>query len=125
MITVPEQAVGERLVQALAARDFEALRGCLAPTIRVRALTPRRMLELYGVDEALFYFRRWFGASEDVDVQACELGAVAGRLAIAYRFELSEEGGRWVVEQHGFADVADGAIAALDFVCSGFRGVER
>src|SRR4051812_45385510 len=125
MVTVSEQAVGEQLVQALASRDFEPLRGCLAPAVRVRALTPSRVLELKGVDEALFYFRRWFGAAEDVDVQVCDIGHVAGRLAMAYRFELSEEGRRWVVEQRAYAEVSDGTIAGLDLVCSGFREVAR
>ena len=74
-----------------------------------------------AADVAAKYFE-WFGDVVALEVQAVLVERVSDRTSARYRF-LLREGPDWeVVEQQAYLDVdADGRIAAIDLLCSGFR----
>ena len=117
----PGPATGETLLAALARRDFAAMEACLDPAVRFRALTPSRLYEAVGAAEAVEYARRWFGEADSFEVLTADVGNVAGRQGLSYRFRLHDEDGWQLIEQHAYADVRDGLVTALDVLCSGFR----
>lgn len=119
---VKRRAQGETFVTALAACDFERLHRCLAPDVRFRALIPPGPITATGATETVTLLRKWFGDSQDVRLIEKQVGLVGDRVSISYRLELEEDGSR-VVEQHAYADVANGRITAVDLLCSGFRPI--
>jgi len=110
----------EAFVRALAARDFERLERSLAPRVRFRALIPPGPASATGATQTVALLRKWFEDAQDVRLVDKQVGLVGDRVSITYRLELEEDGPR-VVEQHAYADVADGRITTLDLLCSGFR----
>lgn len=112
---------GATLVAALAGLDFDRLADAFAPDVRMRALTPRRRVDLSGADRVAAQFATWFGETELELVQAAS-HEVGDRLHISYRFRVKEPGSpSQIVEQHLFCAPDEGRIAILDLMCSGFR----
>jgi TusA-related sulfurtransferase len=114
------------LLDALSDRRFDGVEAMLAPEARFRALVPPGPTERRGASSITQQLSQWFGSSEEFEVQEMNAEAVAGRVRIRYRFRLRPhpfvpESGWHVIEQQGYCDVADGKIAAVDVVCSGFR----
>ena len=121
MARKPDVSAAERLLAALAGRDFTALEASLDPAVRFRALTPSRLYEAAGAAEAAGYSRRWFGDADSFEVLASEVGEVAGRQRLSYRFRLHDEDGWQVIEQLAYVDERAGLVTKLDVLCSGFR----
>lgn len=121
----PDPRPGHALVSALAARDFPALRALLAPDATLHALVPGGLSEAEGAAEAAARVEGWFGDARRFDLLASHVEPVADRLLVTYRFFVDdEEDGPSVVEQHAFVDAdADGRVARIDLVCSGFRAI--
>jgi TusA-related sulfurtransferase len=120
----PEQPrdAANRLVEAIAARDFEAIAGALARDARFRYLIPARSSQIVGAAAAGAKFLQWFGDAGVLTVQSVRVEPLADRISIRYRFLLRDRE-RWqVIEQQLYLDVDDdGRIAAIDLLCSGFR----
>jgi glucuronate isomerase len=51
-------SLGEHLVAAIGARDFDAIRACLAPDVRFRALIPDRLREHGTAEDAVERLRQ-------------------------------------------------------------------
>jgi TusA-related sulfurtransferase len=67
-------------------------------------------------------FLSWFGDADTLQVQSVLVEPVSDRMSVRYRFLLHDEDGWQVVEQQMFLDMdAEGRIAAIDLLCSGFR----
>ena len=113
--------VGEAFLEALANRDFEALRACLQQDVSFRALVPsgiRQATEASGTANRL---RLWFGEADSFEMLRTEIGQVADRLSITYRIRLHDPDGWQVIEQRLYCNVGDdGRISKLDLLCSGF-----
>ena len=112
------------LLDSLTAQDFEALRSCLDPGVRMRALVVRGLQTLDGPDQVTGKFSFWYGETDEFEVTEASIGEVAGRLHLSWRIRLRAqrfgEGFR-VIEQHSFADCgADGRLTAIDLVCTGY-----
>jgi TusA-related sulfurtransferase len=121
-----DEAPATTFVEALARRDFGALEATLSSAVRFRALLPSGPLELQDPATIVERLTAWFGASERFEVQEASAQAVADRMRIRYRFRLRPhpfvpESGWHVIEQVAFCEIADGTIAALDILCTGFR----
>jgi TusA-related sulfurtransferase len=115
-------AVLGELVRALAARDFDTLERCLHPEIRMRALTPRVVREAASADAAAAIFADWFGDATALRLDDVSVDDVCGRPRLRYRMSGVEQRGRaFVVEQTAYCAVADGRVAGMDLLCSGFR----
>jgi hypothetical protein len=115
------EAVGGRLVEAIAAQDVAAIATCFADDAQFRALTPRGLRERTGALEAASLIDAWFADSTELDLVDSGVDEVGDRVHIVYRFEGVEEGQPYVVEQHLYGTVSDGRIERADLLCSGFR----
>jgi len=116
--------VSERLVSALASRDFDALEGLFSPDLRFRALVPSGAREATDARVAVAWLRDWFGTSESFDVVDAGVEEVGGRTRLWYRFRLDRADRRCLIDQEGFCDVRRGAVTDLSLVCSGFRPLD-
>jgi TusA-related sulfurtransferase len=120
----PEETrdAAKRLVEAIAARDFEAIAGALAPDARFRYLIPPGPSQIVGAAAVAAKFLQWFGDAEVLTVQSVRVEPLADRISARYRFLLRGQEGWEVIEQQLYLDVdRDGRIAAIDLLCSGFR----
>lgn len=115
-------AVAQRLIDALAAVDREALAATLAPRVRLRALLPGRSVDLTGRDAVCAEMLGWFAGVPEVALESREVGEVGGLVRFGFRFALrGGDLGEQVVEQHAFAAVSGGEVTTLRVLCSGFR----
>jgi len=128
MTTTPTDhtaATAAAFLQGLADQDFDALVGTLAADARLRALLPKGLREWTGDEEIAGQFAHWFGDTTDFELVEATLGEVGGRLQLRWRLRLRAErlGPGWfTVEQHAYGDAgADGRLARLDLVCTGYR----
>jgi TusA-related sulfurtransferase len=113
---------GRAFVEALAVRDFEALRALLSEGIRFRRLVPSGPQQEHGAASTAGRFSGWFGDADELELQASTVDWVVDRLAISYRFRLHDPDGWQVIEQHLMADIgSDGRLETIDLLCSGFR----
>ena len=108
-------------MQAISARDTNAIARCFAPDVQFRALTPPGLREREGADEAAALISAWFADSTELDLVEFTTDEVGDRLGFGYRFEGIEEGQPYVVEQHLICTVSDDTILRADLLCSGFR----
>jgi TusA-related sulfurtransferase len=112
----------QRLVAAVAARDFEGVEAAMAAAVRMRSLVPSGPGEVHGPADVAARFRAWFGDADRIEVLGSNAEPIGDRIALGYRFRVHEEVGWSVVEQRAFLDVdPEGRIAGIDLLCSGFR----
>lgn len=113
--------LAQAMLDALAARDFPTLSGCLAPAVRMRALLPGGLRELAGPEAVVGQFRHWFEGADPFDAEAATVVTVGSRSSLHYRFALRRPGRpeREVIEQYAYVDGTD-AVEVVDLVCSGF-----
>jgi ketosteroid isomerase-like protein len=114
-------ALGTRLVHAIAEQNESALRECFAPDAELRALTPHGLRERNGAVDAASLISRWFGDSTELHLLDSRSEEVVDRVHVSYRFEGVEEGEPYLVEQQLYCTVADGKVTRADLLCSGFR----
>jgi ketosteroid isomerase-like protein len=122
---VPSLAVAGRFVDALVARDFDALAGALTADVSFRALLPRRVLDLRGREAVRPVFAGWFASAERWDVLEVVVGEVGGLVHLRWRVRLTKPDlgpGAVVVEQQVYARAgADGSLRDVALLCTGFR----
>ncbi len=117
---------GERLIAALAQRDFSLLAHRLTPDVRMRALIPPGVVELAGAEAAAAKFASWFGDAEAFELIHAGSEAVADRLHVSYRLRVKKPGNEpKLVEQHLLCALDGDRINGLDLVCTGFRPDEQ
>ncbi|MFO7572471.1 MAG: nuclear transport factor 2 family protein [Gaiellaceae bacterium] len=115
-------ATGERLLEAIAARDFDGIAGCFAADASFRVLTPGPLRELTGPGEAAGRYRAWLETLEEYDVLERDAAAIADRVRIRYLFRGRDPEKGWRLNEHtGYAAVRDGKIASMILTCAGFR----
>lgn len=110
-------------VDAIAARDEDALRGSLAPHVDFKGLTPRRLWEADSPDGVRdVVLGHWFEEHDRVTaVRDVTEGEVADTARIGYRFDLELPDGPYVVEQQAYFRSGPQGIDYLRIMCSGFR----
>lgn len=115
-------AVGERLLAAVAARDFAAVAACFAEDARFEVLTPHRLRSHASSAEVARRYRYWLERLERFEVLEGDAVAVADRVRIRYRFRGRDPGSGWQLNEHtGYAAVESGRIASMTVTCAGFR----
>lgn len=118
-------AVAGRFIDALAARDFDAIAATFADDVVFRALLPSRILELQGTDAVRGTFTRWFGNADRWELTEAVVGEVGGRIHLRWRVRLTDDHigeGTFVVEQQVYADGgADGRLRDVALMCTGYR----
>lgn len=120
----PALRAAERLVDALAARSYRRIYDVLAPDVHFRYLVPRGPAELDGAADTAAKFHAWFGDADATEREAVEANRVADRTSLRYRLRVRKPDGWAVIEQQLYLDVdAEGRLARIDLLCSGFRPV--
>lgn len=116
-------SIAERFVDAIVARDREALLALMAPRVRMRGIAPGRTWDsddaVTLVDDVLL--GDFFGPR--TEITACpwrRTGQVEDINSASYRLELRKDGEDLVCETHTFFDVVAGRIHSLHLMCSGF-----
>jgi SnoaL-like domain len=113
---------GERLIAALAQRDFAQLADTLTPDVRMRALIPSGVVELSGAEAAAAKFESWFGDAEVFELIGSGTDSLADRLHVFYGLRVTKPGNvPKLVEQHLLCACDGDRIDGLDLVCTGFR----
>jgi TusA-related sulfurtransferase len=110
-----------QLIQALAEQDRAALLARLDDSVVLRALLPSRYVERGGAPAVADEMLGWFSEVPRILVRQAEVDAIGDLWHGAFRFDLLGSGSDWVVEQHLYCTVADGAITTVRLVCSGFQ----
>lgn len=113
--------IGQAYLAALAARDFERIEKLLHPHLRFRGLVPHTIREGATAEDALSWFRRWFGEAEIFTLTQCSTEQVVDRLSIAYQAHIRGQDGWEVVAQHLYCVVEQELIVDMALLCSGFR----
>ncbi len=115
---------GEALLEAVAARDYEAIEACFAPEATFDVLTPHRLREHRSAGEAAERYRAWLEPLEPFELLERDAVQIADRLRVRYRFRGRDPKSGWQLNEHtGYAVVEGGRIASLTLTCAGFRPV--
>ena len=121
---VPLFSVAGAFLEGLAAQDFSRMAATLAADAQLTALVPSGLKQWDGPGEISATFRRWFGNVDRFELVDASVGEVGSRLHLRWRARVQAprfDGGWLVVEQQVYADTgADGRIAQLYLLCSGF-----
>lgn len=113
---------GERLLEAIAKRNFARIAACFAEDASFRVLTPGPLREHSGRKEIAERYRFWLDPLERFELLEGDAIAIADRLRVRYRFRGRDPTKGWQLNEHtGYAAVRDGAIVALILTCAGFR----
>lgn len=118
-----EKPLGERFARALAAKDFEAIRALLHPTVDFRALTPGRVWEATSSEQVVReILSSWFDESDYIDeLLSVESGHVEDRERVGYRLAVHNADGSFIVDEQAYYEVAGGMITWMRMLCSGWR----
>jgi hypothetical protein len=116
-------ALGRRFVEALAAKDADALGAVLHAEIDFRGMTPNRFWEAHDRDAVLeIVFGSWFEPHDELDeLLLLESDAFADREQLRFRFRGRKHDVPMVVEQQAYLTERDGRIGWMRIVCSGQR----
>ena len=115
-------AVTTRLLDAIARKDFPAMRACFADDARLRALVPSALREDEGPEAIEARFRFWWEAIDRFEVLDSDVDPLADLVHVRYRLAgVDPEDGPVVGEQQAYLEVGDGRIRGMNLVCSGMR----
>lgn len=115
--------LGERFALSLAAKDADALKELLAPSVSFHALTPGATWQCQdaatAVDEVIL--GTWFSPERSITrILAIDCDHVGPIEHVGYRFGTALPDGDYVVEQHAYLTSDGGTITSLRVLCSGF-----
>lgn len=116
--------IGEALVEGIAAGDYGAVEAVLSPSIRFRALTPKRGWEAASAADARAIVEGWFAETEARELRQSTVDVLADRLLIRFQLAFQVDGVPRLVEQNLVGTVTDGRLADLAVLCTGFRPAE-
>jgi hypothetical protein len=118
-----DSTLGAQFAIALAAKDFDRVRGMLHPEIDFRGMTPNRVWEADGPDTIVSgVLQQWFEPSDEIlELLAVDTGEVGDRERVGYRFSVRNPDGLFTVEQQAYLEERDGKIGWMRVLCSGFR----
>jgi TusA-related sulfurtransferase/ketosteroid isomerase-like protein len=119
------EAALHRLIGALESVDEAGLAGVLADDVRLRASLPTRDEERSGRDDVVDVMLAWYRDSTDITRVHGTVDRVGDVWHAGWRFTLREAGADLVVEQHAYCTFADGLVASIRLICSGFRPADE
>jgi hypothetical protein len=124
------KTLGSDFAHALAEKDAQALSRLFAPELDFRAMTPRKTWEAQDADGVLaIVFGHWFEDDDRIQsLERLETDSFADRERVGYRLSVDNPEGRFVLEQQAYLSEgqgeAEGKIAWMRVLCSGYRPVE-
>jgi len=115
--------LGKAFAEAVARKDVAGVAGLLDREIDFRGLTPNRSWEAAGADAVLeLVLGQWFEDSDEIErLVSIDTDAFADRHRVAFRFDVVNPEGKFVVEQQAYYTARDGQIVWMRVLCSGFR----
>ena len=118
----PGEPLGAEFARALAAKDLDRLRDLFDPNVDFRGLTPKRSWEASDADSLIeVLIGQWFEDKDQIEeLEHVEADSFADCERVGYRFAVSNDEGRFEVEQQAYLTARDGRIAWMRVVCSGF-----
>ena len=119
--TTTERAPARKLLELLAARDFERLSTTLASDAHARFLLPHGLEEYDGRDSIVARIRSWFESASVFDLTSSTEDEVGMRHRISWHFSVVRDGSRQVIEQLVYLDLGPQGIQQIDLLCSGFQ----
>jgi hypothetical protein len=119
------ETLGADFARALAAKDSGRMLDLMHPEIDFRGMTPSRSWEASDPDSVIsVLLSRWFEDADEIEaLEWLESDAFADRHRVGYRFSVSNQDGRFLVEQQAYLSARDGRIGWMRVLCSGFRPV--
>jgi tRNA 2-thiouridine synthesizing protein A len=123
-VTDTDELVMTRLVKALAGRDRPVLDEVLDGEVVLRALLPRRYVELVGAEPVAEEMLGWFAEVPEIAPVRTGVDTVGDVWHAALRLSLRGIAPERVVEQHAYCAVEGGVVAAIRLICSGSRPVD-
>jgi ketosteroid isomerase-like protein len=118
----PASTVGSEFARALVRKDAERMAMLLDPQIEFRAMTPKRTWEADNPGAVVaIYLENWFEEGDVIErLERVEADEFANRERVGYRLGVSNDEGRFVVEQQAYLSTRDGRIAWMRVMCSGY-----
>jgi hypothetical protein len=115
--------LGPAFARALAVKDAARLRDLMHPEIDFRGMTPNRVWEAADPDAVIaVLFGSWFGEADEIQaLERVESDTFADRQRVGYRLSVTNQDGRFLVEQQAYLSPRDGRIGWMRVLCSGFR----
>lgn len=113
--------VGEEWIQAVLAKDFQALADLCHPAVRSRLMTPKRIDSLENASDLSRRAAGWFQDCSSLQMEQQRVEMVGEKLAIFYRLHVVENGQPYVVEQQIYCTLQAERIDQLSLLCSGFQ----
>jgi SnoaL-like domain len=115
-------SVGERLLAAITARDYDTIADCFADGGRFDVLTPHQLRRHATPAAAADRYRYWLDKLDGFEMLEQRAVPIADRLRIRYLFRGRDPGAGWQLNEHtAYAAVEDGRIASMTLTCAGFR----
>lgn len=114
----------EAFILAVSKKYDSGLSAALTRDARFRGLTPNDEWDARSPDEIVkILFGSWFDPHDEItNLISYDVHNLADRVGFIYRMRGTNPGGDFIVEQQGYATLAeDGRIADISIVCSGFR----
>jgi hypothetical protein len=119
------RALASAFVDGVAAASARDIAACFAPDARLRGLIPPGPVERIGALAVGELIASWFADSEPLTLTDSSIDQVGDRLHISYRFEGTELGEDFTVQQQVYAEIVDGRLKDVTLLCSGFRPRQR
>lgn len=110
---------------SVARRDPHGLSAVLTDTVRLRALLPGGVLEAHGRTDVAALLCGTINDFDTVELVESRGEPVGDRLLIHYRLRLAQGTRRWVCTQTAAGTLADGRLAVVNLLCSGFAEIEN
>jgi hypothetical protein len=124
--TTAQSTLGKAFAEALANKDFAAIKALLHEEIDFRGLTPRRTWEAGNPDDVIQgILRQWFEDSDHIEeLVNLETDSFTDLERIGYRFRVRNPDGLFAVEQQAYVQERDAKIGWMRVLCSGFRSLD-
>ncbi|NUP47421.1 MAG: hypothetical protein HOW97_08910 [Catenulispora sp.] len=122
---IKDESTGLRFARALAAKDQDALRRCLAEEIDFQALTPGRHWQATSAAEVVeeIVLGSWF--EDGTRIQALRSASdepVVRRRRLVYELLVANADGEFHVEQQAYYQCGeDGRITWMRMLCAGYQ----
>jgi hypothetical protein len=117
--------VTERLLEAIAERDFDAIAECFSADATLQAIVPAGLRHDEGREAIEDRYRLWLGDAGEYSLLECETTAVSDVVRLRYAVRSSEPGeAATVFEQTAYVELEEDEIVNARIACSGRRASE-
>lgn len=125
---IKDESTGLRFARALAAKDQDVLRLCLAEEIDFQALTPGRHWQATSAGEVVeeIVLGSWFEDGNHIRaLRSASDEPVVRRRRLVYELTVANADGEYLVEQQAYYQCGeDGRITWMRMLCAGYQAAD-